>query len=150
MRDLGGWKWAPAVAGAKLHFIRATRLGGDWVRKYSMSSLLMVLRLKPSFADLMENKWARFTKFHNERKQQTLSGGAQTEQQGEQLDDKSDEAAPKAAPKAKGKAMPKPEARKRVKLFQKGLRGKMQKRMKVQEQIWMSRSQLVWLLPSKI
>ena len=115
MRELGGWKWAPAVAGAKLHFIRATRLGGDWVRKDNMSSLLMVLRLKPSVADLMRNKWDRFTKFHNERKQQTLSGGAQTEQQGEQLDDKSDEAAPKAAPKAKGKAMPKPEAKKKSK-----------------------------------
>ena len=67
VRELGGWKWPPAVTGAKLHFIRAMRLGGQWVTKDQMSSLTMVLRLKPSFTELMENKWSRFTKFHNQR-----------------------------------------------------------------------------------
>ena len=72
VRELGGWKWEPAIVGAKLHFVRAVRMGGRWVKKDNMSSLLMVLRLQPVYQEIMENKWARFTKFHNQKNEKSI------------------------------------------------------------------------------
>ena len=118
VRELGGWKWKPAILGAKLHFIRSMRMGGKWVKKDTMSSLLMTLRLKAIHAEVFETKWERFTRFHNNK----ISG----ESNGEAIQDAepppasgaeptTKKATPRAGPKAKGKGkakakvMPAPE-----------------------------------------
>lgn len=71
VRELGGWEWTEAVMGAKMHFIKALRMGGKWCKVDRMCGLIVVLRLNPVHIEIMERKWARFTKFHN----QALSNG---------------------------------------------------------------------------
>ena len=67
VKELGGWKWKPAIWGAKLHFIKAMRMGGRWIERDDMSNLLMALRLERTHKEVMSNKWTRFTKFHNDK-----------------------------------------------------------------------------------
>ena len=107
VRELGGWKWEPAMLGAKLHFVRAVRMGGEWVKRDTMSNLLMVLRLKPSFQENMEQKWLRFTKFHNE-KLGGASAAIQADPEAEPSESAHAIAKPKANPKQKAQAKAKP------------------------------------------
>ena len=77
--ELGGWQWPPAIEGAKLHFIKAMRLGGSWVCLDEMSNLLLALRLKPSFQEVLTTKWTRFTKLHNEAMNSSGLGNEETQ-----------------------------------------------------------------------
>ena len=64
--NTGAGNGPPAVIGAKIHAIRAARMGGDWCSVDEMSNLIMYTKLDLEFADVMTHKWSLFTKFHNE------------------------------------------------------------------------------------
>ena len=66
VQALGGWHWRPAVLGAKLAFIRASRMGGKWIFRDQATSLLCAARVMPRFMSVTEKKWSRFTMFHND------------------------------------------------------------------------------------
>ena len=109
VREYGGWEWPPAVVGAKLHFLKASRMGGKWVSVDSWSNLTMVLRLKPIFKEKMEEKWARFTKFHNEKHLavnhvDTALEGTEGEEPKTGAEDVTEKAKADAKAKAKAKA----------------------------------------------
>ena len=52
----GGWKWKPAIQGAKRHFAKACRMGGKWVTKDSMSGLMHVMKLRHIHREIMHKK----------------------------------------------------------------------------------------------
>ena len=69
--NTGAGNGPPAVIGAKIHAIRAARMGGDWCSVDEMSNLIMYTKLDLEFADVMTQKWSLFTKFHNENHART-------------------------------------------------------------------------------
>jgi hypothetical protein len=46
-------------------------MGGKWVKKHDMSSLLMALNLESVHQEVMEHKWRRFTRFVEDKKKQS-------------------------------------------------------------------------------
>ena len=46
VKSYGGWEWAPAVQGAKLHAAKAANMGGRWCQVDSMSELMHFLTLE--------------------------------------------------------------------------------------------------------
>ena len=41
-------------------------MGGKWIDRDEMSGLILAFRLQPVYREVMDQKWGRFTKFHNE------------------------------------------------------------------------------------
>ena len=62
VKEYGGWQWEPAVVGAKIHWMKAMRMGGKWVKRDVMSNMVHVLKLKTIVEETMHQKWARLTK----------------------------------------------------------------------------------------
>ena len=61
VQSYGGWEWALAVKGAKLHAAKAAKMGGRWCQIDSMSELMHFLKLEKRYAEIMEHKWSLYT-----------------------------------------------------------------------------------------
>ena len=107
VKEYGGWQWEPAVVGAKIHWMKAMRMGGKWVKRDVMSNMVHVLKLKTIFEETMHQKWARFTKFHNEKVRTTLANGEDPGITGEVPPAPSTPVSAPSGKAAKGKAKPK-------------------------------------------
>ena len=61
VKDLGGWEWHPAVAGAKRICAKCVKLSGKWAVKDDFSELLFVLKLKVQHNSYFDKKWSEYT-----------------------------------------------------------------------------------------
>ena len=57
--SLGGWKWPPAVKGAKLVAGKCAKLGGKWLYRESFSEMTFYLKLKHVHREVLTQKWAQ-------------------------------------------------------------------------------------------
>jgi len=113
IKSYGGWEWPPAVVGGKLHFLKATRMGGKWVTYDDWSNLIMVLKLTPIHKEIMTEKWARFTKFHNDaNRQEELTDAQDAEAIANSGPEPKQETKKKGKSKAKAAKTPKTSPRK--------------------------------------
>ena len=121
----GGWGWPPAVKGAQLHALKASRLGKSWFYHDGMSNLLHIKKEKFTGSKKMEKCWSQLTKFfteyrpdENENKNDAATpavaedAGAASAEEASKVAEAKAAAAAKAAAKAKavakGKAGGKP------------------------------------------
>ena len=62
VQHLGGWQWAPAVAGAKRLAGKCAKLGGKWISQDAFTELTTFLVLKKQHMDVFEESWLQFQK----------------------------------------------------------------------------------------
>jgi hypothetical protein len=67
----GPWEWAPGRAGAKLHAIKAARLGPKWVRVDTMSKLIHYRKERLTGSREIDKSWGLLTSFYNQEGEAT-------------------------------------------------------------------------------
>lgn len=127
VKEFGGWKWKPAIIGAKLHSTKAARLGPQWCQRESMNSLLWFRRDKTRSVETFDQAWSLLTVWNQRAKVATstsrvtcpeiLEANALAAKSLEQPESSAPAATAakgktKVAPKPKGKPTPKTDAKK--------------------------------------
>lgn len=67
----GGWRWKPAVAGAKLHCMKAAAMGPIWCYQDGMSGLWMFKKITEREVEDFKEAWETFKSYGNN---QTVEG----------------------------------------------------------------------------
>ena len=66
VRHYGGWTWAPAVEGAKIHAAKCCALGGVWATTCEWSGLELFTVMKEQWGDTFSQRWREFQREYSE------------------------------------------------------------------------------------